>query len=257
MLPVAIEIAKEAGDLALRLRGSVSHADKSDGTWVTEADRATEELIRDRLGAHFPDHRAYGEEMGGSDDLSEGCCWLIDPIDGTTNYVNGLPIWAVSLGLLRDGVPALGVVYLPMADELFAAETGGGARLNGETLRPDQRGVMDRNTLVACNSDALDALEIDLPVLRRNLGSTAAHACYVASGGVTAALFDGWYTWDIAAALCVAFEAGAVAHYVTGERLTDFAGVPADLRGEAIVIGPEFAVNAVLPQVRNKAAARP
>lgn len=250
MLAAAVQIARQAGELARSLRGAVACSDKADGTWVTEADRAVEDLIRHRLTEAFPGHDVYGEEFGGPGAIGGRHCWLLDPIDGTVNYVTGLPSWGVSIGLLQDGIPRVGVFYMPATDDLFEAQRGAGVRLNGCPVRVDQRGAPDKHSLWAMNSDALKRVEMTVPGMLRNLGSTAAHGCYVASAGVVAAVFDLWRTWDVAAALCIACEAGAEARYLDGRPLTTLADLPADHIGEALAVGPTWAVEALVEGAR-------
>jgi len=246
MLAAAVQIAREAGRLALDLRGSVACSSKADGTWVTEADRAVEELVRRRLGEAFPQHPVYGEEFGGAAGVPHGWCWFVDPIDGTINYFTGLPTWGVSIGLLRDGVPHVGAVYLPVTDEMFQAEAGQGALLNGCLLRIDPQGRLHNSSLWALNSDALQSLRAEVPGVLRNLGSAAAHACYVASGALTAAVFELWRIWDIAAAFCIATEAGADIRYTDGRELGAMADLPADHEGETVVVAPPWAMDTAL-----------
>jgi myo-inositol-1(or 4)-monophosphatase len=166
----------------------------------------------------------------------------------------GIPIWGVSIGLLHEGAPVAGVFYMPELDDLFAAERGSGAFLNGSRVRPDARGVVDQNSLVAFNSDAFQELDFRTPAMLRNLGSAAAHGCYVASGSLTAAVFHLWRTWDLAAALCIAFEAGAVARYLDGTPLTSLADMPPLAAGEPMILGPECAVETLLSGVTSRPA---
>ncbi len=253
MLSVAVEIAREAGTLALAMRDRIAPTEKRDGTWVTEADQAAEQHIRRRLATAFPDHLVIGEEMGGSRHLAQGYQWVVDPIDGTNNFVTGLPTWGVSLGMMHDGVPAIGVVYLPATDDLFTARVGGGAHLNGVAIAADARGVVDANSLFALNSDACERYEVTTLAKLRNLGSTAAHLCYVASGALCAAAVDRWWVWDIAAGLCLCREAGARTCYLDGTELTTLAGVDPFAPGAMIVVGPPHALAELRPVVHRKA----
>src|SRR5579875_4059896 len=136
-------IAREAGDL---LRGyyrkGVATEYKGDVDLVTEADRASEKLIVERLSAAFPDHGVYGEE-GTRQRIDREYRWYIDPLDGTTNFAHGFPVFCVSMGLEhrpsglapdQDGILTAGIVYDPTRDELFVAEKGKGAYLNGEKI---------------------------------------------------------------------------------------------------------------------------
>src|ERR1700727_1729394 len=145
---VAEGIARQAGAL---LRGfyakGVATEYKGDVDLVTEADRASEQLIVEKLKAAFPAHGVYGEE-GTRSGLESELRWYVDPLDGTTNFAHGFPMWNVTLALaLRDEVIA-GVVYDPLNRELFAAEKGGGARLNGAPIHVSKAPVLN-DSLVA------------------------------------------------------------------------------------------------------------
>src|SRR6185312_17127682 len=102
---------------------------------VTEVDLAVERMFRDMIAERFPDHQVLAEEFGGSASAPAGPCWVFDPIDGTTNYAHGLPIFCASLALEIDGVPVVGAIYDPTRRELFTAERGHGAWLNGAPLK--------------------------------------------------------------------------------------------------------------------------
>src|SRR5688500_4058623 len=138
---VAVAAAREAGAL-LRERFGRPHDVRFKGTvdLVTEADRASEALIAERIRTAFPDHRLLGEEgaRGAPERVGDGAApygWIVDPLDGTTNYAHGLPHFAVSIALEHAGTLLVGVVYDPMRDELFVAERGKGATRDGEPLR--------------------------------------------------------------------------------------------------------------------------
>src|SRR5712671_3800180 len=102
---------------------------------VTEVDVAIEHMFRELIASRFPDHAILGEEFGGSATIPDGPCWVFDPIDGTTNFAHGLPIFCSSLALEIDGAAEIAAVYDPTRKELFTAERGGGAYLNGRPLR--------------------------------------------------------------------------------------------------------------------------
>jgi len=134
-LTTAIEAVVQAGDLQLEHFGHDLHIDKK-GTidLVTDVDVAVERAFRAMIAARFPDHHVLAEEMGGAAQAPSGPCWIFDPIDGTTNYAHGLPIFCASLALEIDGVPEIAAVYDPTRRELFTAERGGGAFLNGRRI---------------------------------------------------------------------------------------------------------------------------
>jgi myo-inositol-1(or 4)-monophosphatase len=135
-LTTAIEAVVRAGDLQMAHFGRSFQIDKK-GTidLVTEVDVAVERMFRALIAARFPDHQVLAEEMGGASAVPAGPCWVFDPIDGTTNYAHGLPIFCASLALEIDGVPEVAAIYDPNRKELFTAERGGGAFLNGAPLR--------------------------------------------------------------------------------------------------------------------------
>ena len=201
----------------------------SDVDPVTEYDRRSEAYIVQRLREAFPGHAIVGEE-GGAYDIETSAHgpryeWRVDPLDGTVNFAHGVPIFAVSLGLLIDDVPSVGVVYNPMTDELFAAERGAGATLNGKPIRVSQIANFkqallstgfpyDRATSPINNYQNFMAFKREVQAVRR-LGAAALDLSFVACGR-----FDGYWELkiqphDIAAGMLIVREAGGVA--------TDFA----------------------------------
>src|SRR5581483_5752374 len=134
-LETAVEIAREAGALiAHYLERRVPFETKGEFDLVTVADRASESLIVERLRSHFPAHEIVAEEGGGIRTSSE-YCWFVDPLDGTTNFAHGFPFFNVTLGLARAGEMIAGVVFDPVAQEIFTAERGAGAYLNNRRIR--------------------------------------------------------------------------------------------------------------------------
>src|SRR5215510_4346268 len=134
-LTTAVEAVARAGDLQMAHFGRQMQVDKKGAIdLVTEVDVAVERMFRDLIAERFPDHHVLGEEMGGDAAAPAGACWVFDPIDGTTNYAHGVPIFCASLALEIDGVPELAAVYDPNRRELFTAERGKGALLNGRPL---------------------------------------------------------------------------------------------------------------------------
>src|SRR5580692_1213397 len=134
-LETAAAIAREAGALiaSYHSRG-IGFELKGENDLVTEADRASERLIVERLRSHFPTHAVVAEEGGGQEGSSE-YRWYVDPLDGTTNFAHGFPMFNVTLGLERSGELIAGVIFDPIHDELFTAEKGGGACLNGRRIQ--------------------------------------------------------------------------------------------------------------------------
>ncbi|GGK72837.1 inositol monophosphatase [Sphaerisporangium melleum] len=228
-LRLAVDIGREAGDMLLAKRPARPEVveTKSSGTdVVTALDRASEELIRQRIKAARPSDAILGEEEGetGGAETGEGRVrWIVDPIDGTVNFLYGLPDWSVSIAVEVDGEVVAGVVNVPPRGELYAAAKGGGAELlregvPGERLRCNA-GVPLARALIATGFGYLperravqaQVLTHVLPVVRdiRRGGSCAVDLCSVAAGRV-----DGYYErgpqyWDYAAGGLIAAEAGA------------------------------------------------
>jgi fructose-1,6-bisphosphatase/inositol monophosphatase family enzyme len=213
------QVAREAGKRALSRLGSFQAEIKADNSYVTEIDRDTETFVRQRLEERYPDYAFLGEEFGrhGRDDAP---LWAVDPIDGTTNLVFGIPLWCVSIGLLVQGEPVGGAVYLPCLDEMFTGVKGQGAYCNGVRLAAKDRDRLHPEDTLGFTSAAIKNL--DSSALRgrlRCLGSIAADIVYTARGSLGCLV--GWSegAYDMAAALCIAYEAGCIARYLTGEPL--------------------------------------
>jgi myo-inositol-1(or 4)-monophosphatase len=195
---------------------------------VTSADLDVEREFRALIAREWPDHGVLGEEQSSGTSSGQRCRWIIDPVDGTTNFAHGLAFFCVSIALEVDGRVELGVVYDATAGELFVAERGEGARLNGRPIH-----VSDRNRLI----DALlctgfpysiqerqgSEIEIFAAFLGRaravrRLGSAALDLCYVAAGRLDAFWEERLHPWDIAAGALIAEEAGArVTGYDAGQ----------------------------------------
>jgi myo-inositol-1(or 4)-monophosphatase len=226
MLDFAISVAQEAGALLrdrLNTKFTISH--KGAINLVTEVDIASETLIRERLATRYPRHQVLAEEGGLAESASE-YRWIVDPLDGTTNYAHGYPVFAVSIALEYRGEVILGVVYDPMRDELFAAEKGSGATLNRKTIRVSETSLLiksvlstgfpyDIKTSKMTNLDHWTNFAMNAQALRRD-GAAAIDLCYVACGR-----FDGFWelnlgAWDTAAGGLIVEEAGG--------RVTSFSG---------------------------------
>ena len=228
MLNFAIRVAKDAGRLLRDRVGTRIDVDhKGSINLVTDVDLASERLIREAISTYYPRHEVLGEEGGLSESGSE-YRWVVDPLDGTTNYAHGYPIFCVSIALECKGEIVLGVVYDPMRDELFSAERGGGAALNNRPILISKtaelmQGLLstgfpyDIKTSKLTNLDHWANFAMNAQALRRD-GAAALDLCYVACGR-----FDGFWElnlspWDTAAGALIVTEAGG--------RVTNFSGGP-------------------------------
>lgn len=224
----AVQMAQFGRGIAVEKKGAID--------LVTEIDREVEREFRSLVAGRFPDHAVLGEEFSAAAQREEipPFCWVFDPLDGTTNYAHGLPIFCSSLALEIDGQAVVGAVYDPTRRELFTAVRGQGAWLNGEPLRVSQAGALIDSLLVTgfhygVQKDpaaVIRLFEAFIATARavRRLGSAALDLCYVAAGR-----FDGfWETrlqpWDIAAGALIVQEAGGTVTTVDGRPFQSRAG---------------------------------
>ena len=233
-LTTAIEAVIRAGDLQMAQFGGDFRIDKK-GTidLVTEVDLAVERMFRALVAERFPDHQVLAEEMGGAAIAPAGPCWVFDPIDGTTNFAHGLPIFCSSLALEIDGVAEVGAIYDPTRKELFTAERGGGAFLNGVPLRVSSASrLVDALLVTGFPYDIHSRVEEIVGLFAafvgqvravRRLGSAAIDLCYVAAGRLDGFWETDLKAWDIAAGALIVEEAGG--------RITNTAGGPFTSRG--------------------------
>jgi myo-inositol-1(or 4)-monophosphatase len=238
-LAVAIEAALAAGRLQLQyFRRDLQIQKKGVIDLVTEADLAVEQDIRDRVERHFPSHVFLGEEAAHSAPASDSPFrWIVDPIDGTTNFVHGLPLFCVSIALQIEGRVELGVVYSPVGDELFTAERGEGARLNGVRIHVTREASMiDALLVTGFPPQATDMRGEQLAIFGelmsraravRRLGSAALDLAYVAAGRFDAFWERSLHAWDVAAGTLLVEEAGG--------RVTSFGGGSFDPFGGQIL----------------------
>ncbi|SEN45403.1 myo-inositol-1(or 4)-monophosphatase [Loktanella fryxellensis] len=235
-LNVMMKTARKAGRALLKDFGEVEQlqvSTKGPGDFVTRADRQAEETIRNELMHARPSYGFLGEEgakIAGEDPTRR---WIVDPLDGTTNFLHGLPHWAVSIALEHKGQAVAGVIYDPVKDEMFYAEKGGGAFMNESRMRVSGRhrlidGLFATGLPFAGRSDLPETLQ-DLARLLpavsgvRRFGAAALDLAYVAAGR-----YDGFWErrlkpWDMAAGLVIAREAGAIVESLTkdGDPLAD------------------------------------
>jgi myo-inositol-1(or 4)-monophosphatase len=215
-LKLAHSLADEAGRLAVSFfeqRGSLEVELKGLQDLVSRADREVEALIRAGIEKAFPQDSVLGEEAGG--DVTESV-WCIDPIDGTTNFLRGLPHWAISIAFVHQNVPQLGVVWGPTLDERFVAQRGKGATLNGKPIhvsgvdRLDQAVVAFGSSRKTGQGPYLEALRslLESGIEYRRLGSATHNLCQVACGRLEAYFEAKLSPWDAAAGLLIVTEAG-------------------------------------------------
>ncbi len=213
------ELAREAAAVAISRARTVTAVEKANLSFVTDLDQDLEQLIRRRLGERYPDDRLTGEEYaaeGGSGPRR----WSIDPIDGTGNLVHGLPLWAISIGLIDSGQPVLGVIAIPPLGELYWAVKGQGAWMDGKRLQArDAVSIHDQDN-ICLGTNALRAVDTrSFPGRIRDLGSACCEQVFVAANRLQACTFLGEAAHDIAAGVVISSEAGCAFGTLGGERL--------------------------------------
>jgi len=237
-LEVAVDAARRAGALLLDRFGSLRQIryKGSPSNLVTEMDREAEALIVDCIRSRFPDHAILAEE-GGAQPGAASHRWIVDPLDGTTNYAHGMPIFAVSIALEVEGSVEVGVVFDPSRDECFTAIRGGGALLNGHPLRVSETPTLDLSLLSTGypyeirktreNNLAEHAAFMVRCRSVREMGSAAINLALVAAGRLDAFWELTLGPWDVAAGCLMVEEAGG--------RVTNPAGGPLDLDAPSVV----------------------
>ncbi|HYM37197.1 MAG TPA: inositol monophosphatase family protein [Nitrospiraceae bacterium] len=234
---VAIDAARQAGAILTQYAKNGFRVEHKDAlNLVTDADTHSEQAVVDAIGRTFPDHEILAEERGQAGNKS-AFKWIIDPLDGTTNFAHGFPAYAVSIGVEYQGRCILGVVFDPTRQELFVGEAGGGATLNGKPIRVSPTPKLDGALLVTGfaydirvskqnNLDHFANFALRAQGMRR-MGAAAIDLCYVACGR-----FDGFWElklnpWDTAAGSLMVAEAGG--------RMSDFRGEPFSIYGIELV----------------------
>lgn len=232
LLRVALLAARAGGDKLIEWRGKFSTREKSPADLVTDADLASQRAIAEVVAEHFPSHAFLGEENPGAAGqlLAEPYCWVVDPLDGTTNYVHGFPAFSVSVAVTVEGQLAAGVILDPLRKQVFSAAKGGGAWCNDERLRISRTTKLSDALLAFSlppqsdgrSPDVLDFVAVvgRVQAIRR-IGSAALNLAYVAQGALDGHWARVIHPWDVAAGALLVREAGGI--------VTASDGAPLDL----------------------------
>ena len=255
MLNIAIRAARKAGN---HIAKSLENTDKVESTlkgtndFVTNVDKEAEYIIIDTIKQSYPEHCIVAEEQGLIEGKDKDVQWIIDPLDGTTNFVKGYPTFAVSIAVRIKGKTEVACVYDPMQNELFTAQRGAGAQLNSARIRVAQLKDLQGTVLATgfpfkqkqhaeSYIKIVGALFTECADFRRS-GSAALDLCYVAAGRVDGYFELGLKPWDMAAGELIAREAGAI--------LTDFAGGTDHMKSGNIVASSARGVKSILKHIR-------
>lgn len=237
-LSVALAAAKEAGAIALAgFRRPQEVSVKGRGNLVTETDFRIERFLHETFRREFPDHKILSEETA-ADTAIDGWVWVIDPLDGTKNFVSGIPFFCINIALCFDGRPVIGVTYDPNQHECFSAERGKGAFVNGQPIRASLKLTIEQSVLgvdIGYDNDrgraVLEMVNKLFPQMQglRIPGSAALGLAYASCGRYDLFLHRYLFPWDIAAGILLVEEAGGV--------ITDQAGQPIDIMSETVIAG--------------------
>jgi myo-inositol-1(or 4)-monophosphatase len=253
-LTTAVDAVVRAGDVMMSQFGGAFRVDKKGAIdLVTEVDVAIEKMFRALIAERFPDHAILAEELGGSPSIPAGPCWVFDPIDGTTNFAHGVPIFCASVALEVGGDPRIGAVYDPTRKELFTAERGKGAFLNGRRIEVSQAATLvDAMLVTGFPYDVHDRVEEIVGLFGRfvgkaravrRLGSAAIDLCYVAAGRMDGFWESDLKPWDIAGGSLIVMEAGGT--------VTNMAGEPFSSRGRHVLASNGKIHEAMLEVIRD------
>ena len=246
------EWVREGSEIALHYYNRVEAERKPDRSFVTAADLEIEALLRERITQTYPDHGILGEEEAQHHTDAE-YVWAIDPIDGTGAFVDGIPIWGISIGLLRQGRSVMGCFYMPAINEWYEVDLDGPALFNGQPIEVRTTNLLDSEAAICAPSNMHRRYSIDYPGKVRSLGSTAAYMCYVARGTAVGALLGWSKLWDIAAGMAIVQRAG-------GDTRLLFSNQPLDLRtmlngdypSEPLIVGSPAALDLLADRVTTK-----
>lgn len=213
------EIIRSAGEIAMKHFGKVTPSWKENRTYVTEADLAVQEYLKEEFERRFPDDGIIAEEKDLAKEPRSGHRrWIIDPIDGTASFVRGFPVWGIAIALLEHSNPIGGFFYMPVTKEFFATMPDGTVYKNGQLAQIKAPEPFSRETVLLADARFCGSFSL-APGYKgkvRSLGATVAHLCYVASGSADAALLGDVHIWDIAAGFAMLFRNQGVLVYFNG-----------------------------------------
>jgi myo-inositol-1(or 4)-monophosphatase len=241
--------ARECGVLARRYFNAVVGRRKADRSWVTQADEEIELFLRARIARNYPRHGIMGEE-GGVDHAEREWVWSLDPLDGTGSFVAGLPIWGISIGVLRAGRPRVGVIYLPILDECYWADDGGPAFWDTTPIQVSDAAAIDSTDWIGGPSKAHLRYRLSFPCKMRSLGSIASYFCYTARGSAIGALLGRPHLWDLAAGMAILHAAGGVTTLLDGSELDAAAMLRGDVPPQPVVIGTPALIGPLREQMQ-------
>ncbi len=251
---IALQAVKKAGSELLKIynSGKFTAQYKSKHQLVTSADMVADKIITKSIKKNFPDHTILSEESGRSKNKSD-YLWVIDPLDGTTNFFMHNPLFAVSAALVYKGEIQLGIIYAPALDELYVAELGKGAKLNNKKLKVSNRNQLDKALLTYCHGTGISSWKRAIKLysyyklraaFMRQLGSASLELGYVAAGRTDSMIIPNAHSWDVAAGILLVREAGG--------KVTDFKDNEWTLTSKDMLASNKKVHQALIKTIQNK-----
>lgn len=236
----ALEFVSAAGGEALSFYGKGREAVKFDESLVTEADLHLNRFFGERLHARFPEHRIFREDEDDAEYTHEEnrYMWIFDPLDGVANFQTGIPVWGMSLALFENFWPIFGVFYMPSSGVVFSARAGGKAYRGNREIHVSSQETIDDESLMLTFSRFHHHYRPAFPGKIRNLGCTAAHICYVATGSAEAAVLSNESHRDLAAAWIIVQAAGGKIFKMDGSEFIMGENLAGAKKGEHLLVVP-------------------
>lgn len=245
--------AKEGGEIALRYFNQIETIHyKADDSFVTQADLEIEKLLAAKIRAAFPDDGLVGEE-GNRSQTDQERLWAIDPIDGTTSFVQGIPGWGSCIGLLDKGRPVFGLFYMPLLDDATYTEGSEGVYCNRRDIRGAVRTGWENKGFLAVTARSHHNFEIKVRYTR-TMGSAGSGLIYTARGSATAAFVPEAHLWDLVAGAAIINRAGGELRYLSGRPIDYLELLDGRLAPEPIIAGHPRILDELAPRIqpRNK-----
>lgn len=252
---VAVQAAQQAGQTLIRRFTTLNRAmvrTKSQHEVVTPADLAAEKNILRTIKKHFPQHSILSEEKGADTNPQSDYLWIVDPLDGTTNFTMGNPLFSISIALVKKQKIVLGLVYVPFLKELYLAEAGKPATLNHKKIKVSRINKIQNSLLTFCHGNDNHSIQQATNIHYyfktaakdiRQIGSAAIELCWVARGKTEAIIIPGAHPWDVAAGALIVRQAGGV--------VTDILGHPWTLKSNGIIASNKKINNILVKKIKN------
>jgi len=254
-IPQLLAWARQAGQIALRHFQKVVPQRKPDDTFLTQADLEIEHFLSEQIRTTYPNDGLIGEEGAKApQNAYAASVWAIDPLDGTTAFVQGLPGWGISIGLLHQGQPAFGLFYMPLLDDMTYTANQDEVYNNDRDLRGAIRADWEEKGFLAINSSAHRRFQLDVPRIR-TMGSIGANLIYMSRGVASGAFIPKAHIWDLVAGAAIVRRAGGTLRYLSGHPIDYRPLLNGDLAPEPIIAGHPKLLTELQQAIRPRSSA--